>query len=160
MSPPHCHYGSSDNGTPTFGNTSFSIASVPRHYIFKPRGAGTELLLALWDRCQCLVVILVIASCQWICCAVWLHFHSVQHYKYIGAVVHCAAENSPSNICIYSVIVHHAAWLNIVMELCTVCPLYMCPVAFLPLCISLVSLQQCHISAFPYIAVSGPERAA
>lgn len=74
MSPPRCHSGSSDNGTPAFGNTSFSITPVHRHHIFKPRGAETEALLALWGSCWCPVVILVILSSRWMCCAVWLHF--------------------------------------------------------------------------------------
>lgn len=109
MSPPHCHYGSSDNGTPMFGNTSSSITPAPRHYIFKPRGAGTEALLALWDRCRRAVVILVTAACQWRCCAVWLHFHSVQHYKYIDGAVRCTAGNSPSYIWIYC----YSAWCSL-----------------------------------------------
>lgn len=68
MSPPRCHSGSSDNGTPAFGNTSFSITPVHRHHIFKPRGAETEALLALWGNCWCPVVILVILSSRWMCC--------------------------------------------------------------------------------------------
>lgn len=47
MSPPRCHSGNSDNGTPAFSNTSSGITPEPRHHIFKPWGAEAEPLLAL-----------------------------------------------------------------------------------------------------------------
>lgn len=74
MSPPRWHFGSSDNGMPVFGSTSFSIAPVHRHSIFKPRGAATGPLLALWERCRWPAVILVTASSRWMFYTVWLHF--------------------------------------------------------------------------------------
>lgn len=129
MSPPRCHFGSSDNGMPVFGNTSFSITPVHRHYIFKPRGAETEPLLALWDRWRCPVVILVIASSQWMCCAVWFHFilYSVTSILVLWFIALLETPN--------------AACMNVMMEFCNVCPLSVCPVVFcLTLCTSAYSM--------------------
>lgn len=51
-------------------------------------------------------------------------FYSAQCYKYIGAVVHCTAGNVQCPVYIYSLIVHHAAWVNIIMEFCNVLYLF------------------------------------
>ncbi len=129
MSPPRCHSGSSDNGTPVFGNTSFSITPVHRHYISEPRGADTGPLLALWDGCRCPMVILVIASSQQLCCAVWLLFilRSVTSTLVLWFI---ALLETPNALYICSLTLHHAAWLNIIMDFCTVCSLYICPWCF------------------------------
>lgn len=157
MSPPRCHSGNGDNGTPVFGNTSFSITPVHRHYIFKPRGAEAEPLLALWDGCRCPVVILVIASSQWMCCAVLcgcILFCTVLQVYWCCGSLHWG---KLPILRIYSLIVHHAAWVHIMMEFCTECPLYICPTVF-GLCTSACSILeaavpylQCHSRSFPYI---------
>lgn len=46
MSPPRCHSGNADNGTPPFADTSLGVAPERRHHILEPRGAEAEPSLA------------------------------------------------------------------------------------------------------------------
>lgn len=138
MSPPRCHFGSSDNGTPVVGSASFSIAPVHRHSIFKPRGAATGPLLALWERCRWPAVILVTASSRWMFCTVHFILHTITSILLLWFI----AQLETHNVKWLSVLQPTFALTPIAFSMCAACQK-----------LSLRSLQIYHRCSFLYIYV-------